>query len=627
MYYSIVKKFLEKTKLTQDYIAYVANKLENEQLLCVCYDENSTELYYLENNKVKRFNGEKFVKEKDELAEYFLIKKIVNFYSDANYSIGRGQGKKDDFAIFNLAEAIINYKAILEFTDEDIDAYLENKKRRFDFENFKEKIEKNNLFINGDKNKFLEIMKNRFENLQNTQDFNTFAKVFKEFVKDEGILKKIFSQIGQKGFLFDDEKKIKQIQDMKKKKKEKFVENFFKKFKIRVLFVNKNIPIEENIDNFNKFYSLASKEIILVNDKIYYPFLIGSILKDKPMISKVNNIFEIEDNIFKAYFFMKYVLKITNIDELIEEFKKQIIITDPIYAFKNKEFAMISFDVLTNKKETINPEFVFYDLYTLLFEEGNFIDKINNFYVFLEIAEIILKTQKDFFLQTDIKSLNKKIFATDEEINSVFKSLLEEIINYEEFLLIDALKQKVDKNLFFYPSSKRRTSTQTKDDKNKYKKCLILYRLSLLMSIKSYLKGEKMQEVSSKLFYLKENFKEIVLRLKDDKKVELNKDLLSYAAGNTIKYFLSKRQGEKKISLIIPIFENVRSFKDAKDELDKAFVSYGYDEDFNSAALKVLALIKGVDNEVKVNKDYFLIGLLDKTDAFYQKSDKGEENE
>jgi len=430
------------------------------------------------------------------------------------------------------------------------------------------------------------------------QDFNLFAEIFRSCVKDEGLLRKIAKNLMEKDFLFSEE-------ELKKFKLDDFLKG------TRVIFINKDIDIEENINLFNKFFFQASKEVYFKNNKIFYPLKIGEPLEAKPLISKVNIIYEEEDKIFKIYFFMKYVLKVIKREKEIEKLKKQRPLNEPVYLFENKELAVASFDVLTNKKEEINPSFILFDL-GVLFKGDKFFKEIKNFYSFINEIKKKVKvksnSKKEFFLNKEIKNLENKKFASEEEVNLVFRNLLKQIFNYKDFLLTEILKQNADKKISYYLS--------------------ILDRLSVLLSIKFYLQGENMEKVKSKLFNLREDFKKLVEKIKEEEIVnEIDAELLSYIAGNTIKYFLTKRKGEKKVSLIIPIFENARSFRDIKNELDKVFVSFGYDESFNSNSLKIVTLLKGIDDNVEVDKDYFLIGLLDNVDIFYTKKEKGDKNE
>lgn len=600
MYYSVIKKFLKKTNLTQNYMAYITSKLANEQLLCVCYDgKTKPEIYYVGNNEVKKYNGTKFIKDKDEIAEYLLAKKITNFYSESNYAIGRKRTKKDDFAVFNLTESVINYKNIISFKNEDIKTYLENKLKRFSIDFIKNK----EFNIKGDKKDFLTLAENKIRNIKRSQHFGIFADVFTNSVKNKGILKEIAKKITDKDFLFNEER-------LKRFNADKFLAT------TRVIFINRNIPVKANIKNFNDFFFMVSKEIIVKNKKFYYPLKIGDKLREKPLISKINNVYEPEENMFKIYFFMKYVLKTSRKKDKSEVLNKQGLMDEPVYNFQNQELAVSSFDVLTNRERKINPVFILYNLDNIFLKnKDNITEKISDFYVFADrvkqILKITNKTKKEYFLNVDIRDLGNRNFVDEKELNGAFKNFLKEIVNYENLLLIDVLKQNAEKEL-----------------NSNFAKYRIFERLSMLISIKSYLKGVKMQETKSKLFYLRSNFEEMIKKLKNKEEIKsAEDDLLSYVAGNTIKYFINKRQGEKKVSLIIPIFENTRNFKDVKNELDKVFVSYGYDESFNSSALKVLSLIKGINDSVKVNKDYFLIGLLDNIDAFYIKSEKGDNNE
>ena len=657
MYFSKIRKYLKDEVANikpLDNIGRVIEDVGNDELLCIMYDKNNTaEVYLLYptfsfNDEIKKterlWNFFKIREDKKELEEinddnllrYFLSKKAALFYSEANYAIGRNGGKKDDFAVFVPDEAIINYKTLMTFSESDIESYLTNKKNKFKLSFYEERVKKKKIKILGSENDkekiFLNLIEKRIDNLKKNSMQETFEQIFSNFVS-----KKIKSldelNLPKKNGNSDEDSSNKIILSNKLKS-------------LRVMFVRKPEGLNEelnkenaekevfySINSFNDFFSSVSKQLKIEdsgdeNYKLFYGIKTFEELSEKPLISKGKVFWEEEKYMFYIYFYLKYKIKQEKeiLDDILtkKKFEKN---SESLYKFKSQEYAIVSFDVLTRLVNNLQPVFYYFDLSEMKEKgEGIWIKEIREYDKLIEELDKNLNLQIKFTDRYNTKNEKKSIvsyfldkevieksFTSEEEIRLYLTNILKTLLNYEEHLLERLILENAKKSL----------------GKDYY---VILKPLAMLLSIKFYLenlknnkKGVSMKEtVKSNLLNLRKALREII----EDRDIVLDNETLSYIVGHILRYYYLKSSAENKtISMVIPVLQNIRTLKDAKEEINKAIEKYGYNDKLGYTTTKAVSFINSIgEDSLKLRKDYLIAGLFDNDmDMFYLKKEDNEE--
>jgi len=612
----------------------------------------------------------------DELLMNLLFKKSIVYVNGEGANIAipiTARQGKDDFAVFSIAEGVISkFENLFNFSyKERLDEYKKNKLKAFSYDDFiKNKIDnksKNPISVDGDVNLLKDLIKEKFESAlnRNSKRINDYFSFLENMFFDENFfMSELINEMSKlpkekrilvaAKFLFD--------QGILKPNKSNPKSNPIKKLKkVECCFFHEDISIEENLFDFNNLYFKIVKELkVLEKDRkiMYRSKFFGDKLVDKPLVSKILPVFIPEDSVFDYFFILKYYLndkkdKTDKIKKILESEDNDGIIVQPYYNFLYYKSAIKDYDVLPSVNNEVDPPLHIFDVSVML-RYSSEEDKRNSFYKKVKIKQkskynnFVKKEYKNFYgfvkdikggsivklpetlIQIlDLKDILEMYFSSKKEVQYELKIILNRIVSAKNNIYINYLK-----------------NVQEKPIKDIYKQKL-LDAVSFVLSVENYLKkGDLMNKdniIKSKVYNLRDELFEALKTLyKEDKKLEINDiETLSYIGGNTIKFLIEKRKGNSNVGLLIPVFESVKKIKDLKTEIDKAFVSYAYDESINqrNALLKLIAYLKGVDNNIKVDKDFFLMGLLDSTTTFFEffkyinelkkenKTEKGDNNE
>jgi hypothetical protein len=633
MYYetivSRIKSIDEKIKnnpsvfIKEHYKNYVLKK-NLVSILFIEYDDGGTSKVYYYIKRGDRegfyvFDWQKggFVEDFGNKKEELLAKEMALFYTESNYA-----PLKTDFAIFSFVEARINKFSKLkkEFIDgKKINDYFKIKS----FENFNARIDDYaGRFPKEKREDAKKAILNRVNYFEKKYNYKLFKKVFVEYVQNNASVVSFSTKIEK---IMDEAKKIIKeyctITDKKGKKKvnEKATQEIFEE--TGIVFTKKEITFKEEVEIFNNFFFKVNKNCELENKMIKIQVKTWDDVSDKkPLVSKVRKIYMEEKFAFPFYYIQREKNDTKSLKEEIKEHFNKCV-DSSYYKIKFSGKGILSYEVITGCETEFKPHLKIYDF------QNNGFKEIGNYYQLLnEIDKSFKESKKDIMKGVgDGDDLKDKIFATKREVKETVKRIFKVIDNVKDSL--------IDKKL-----RKMSSTGLNKAAKN------ICEFLPFLIAVKEYVeliklneKGESMKDKVTLDNGFREKVKNfaVAVYLGEIPK-EVDKKIISYIAGNLLRYFFEqKKKDELLLGDFIPVYSNIRNFKDLKEEIIKAVSMYGHEEKTYGNALKLLNFIMtGIDEKDQkelVDKEYFLAGMVEsrKPSVIYitNQKDKGDNNE